>query len=85
MKAKYSAEVVQALHSDETLLSSLRRMRRTCGANDPKSREGNKEDGDNLFDMDDAEIIPDSIEFIETHPSINEANEDKKLRNDTTE
>ncbi|XP_035707709.1 uncharacterized protein LOC110849747 isoform X1 [Folsomia candida] len=85
VKAKYSAEVVQALHSDETLLSSLRRMRRTCGANDPKSREGNKEDGDNLFDMDDAEIIPDSIEFIETHPSINEANEDKKLRNDTTE
>lgn len=44
-----------------------------------------KEEHDDLFDMDDAEIIPDSIEFIETHPSINEANEDKKLRNDTTE
>lgn len=44
-----------------------------------------KEEGDNLCDMDDAEIIPDSVELMEMHSSSSGTNDDNKLPNNTTE
>ena len=44
-----------------------------------------KEEHDDLFDMDDAEIIPDSVDFREMHSSSSEANDDNKLPNNITE